>query len=243
MTRLLLNSYSINHKEAKHTKEEEEGGVMRSESKRVSFLPLFTVATFGLHILTFLLLTFHWSMLQQLQQRLTPQSLVQLIDGRAITVDPKPDTERYPETIRRFVGETMTLMLSWSQQQQPRMVWETSSMLVADNLKPKLESIISPPETLSQGTENVLVIQTIGQPTQISEGKWKVDITANQITFTNSDKLGKTLPFNKQIVVQAVEAPISLPNLPVPLNITVSRLGESRLQISNVCDIKDKNCS
>ncbi|OKH53146.1 hypothetical protein NIES2101_12495 [Calothrix sp. HK-06] len=217
---------------------------MKSESKRASFLPLFTVATFGLHLFTFLLLTFHWSLLQQLQQRLTPQSLVQLIDGRAISVDPKPDMERYPETIRRFVGETMTLMLTWSQQQQPRTVWETSSVLVNDNLKPKLESIISPSETLSQGTENVLVIQTIGEPTKISEGRWKVEIIANQIIFTNSDKLGKTIPFNKQILVQAVEAPFaSLPNLPVPLNIAVSRLGEARLQIYNVCDINDKNCS
>ncbi|MBF2066437.1 MAG: hypothetical protein IGS39_18755 [Calothrix sp. C42_A2020_038] len=217
---------------------------MKSESKKSNFLPLFTVATFGLHLFTFLILTFHWSMLRQLQQRLTPQSLVQLVDGRAITVDPKPDFTRYPETVRRFVGETMTLMLNWSQQQQPQAVWQTTSALVSNNLKPKLESMISPTQTLSQGTENILVIQNVGQPTQISEGKWKVDIIANQLIFTNADRLGKTVPFNKQILVQAVEAPVaSLPNSPLPLNLAVSRLGEARLQIYNVCDINDKSCS
>lgn len=217
---------------------------MKAEYKKTSFLPLFTVATFALHLFTFLVLTFHWSMLRQLQQKLTPQSLVQLIDGRAITVDPKADVERYSETIRRFVGETMTLMLTWSPQQQPQIVWEASSALVTNNLKPKLESIISPSETLSQGTENVLVIQSIGQPTKISEGRWKVEIIANQLIFSNSDKLGKTVPFNKQVLIQTIDSQnfASLPNSPSPLNLAVSRLGEARLQIYNVCDISDKNC-
>jgi hypothetical protein len=83
--------------------------LLKPENKKSSILPLFAVGTFGLHLFTLLLLMFHGSMLQQLNRRLTPQSLVQLVDGRAITVDPKQNFERHPETIRRFVGETMTV--------------------------------------------------------------------------------------------------------------------------------------
>ncbi|MBD0303599.1 MAG: hypothetical protein ICV85_15945, partial [Tolypothrix sp. T3-bin4] len=189
-------------------------------------------------------LFFHWSMLQQLQRRLTPQSLVQLADGRAITVDPKQNLERDPETIRRFVGETMTLMLTWSQQQQPKRVWEVSSELIANELQPKLQSEISPTENLSRGTENVLVIERISQPTKIENGKWKVEMLANQIIFTNSDRLGKSTPFNKQILVRAIdEQAASLPNSPLPLNLAAYRLGEARLKIYNICEIQEKKCS
>lgn len=218
--------------------------ILKSENKKSSILPLFAVATFGLHLFALLVLMFHWSMLQQLKQVLTPQSLVQLIDGRAITVDPKSDLERHPETIRRFVGETMTLMLNWSQQQPPQTVWEITSDLVASELKPKLQAEINPTESLSKGTENVLVIQQISTPKKIVEGKWQVEMTANQVIFTNSDKLGKSFPFNKQIIVVAVDQPTaSLPNLAIPLNSAAYRLGESRLKISNICEIKDQSCS
>ena len=218
--------------------------ILKSENKKSSILPLFAVATFGLHLLTLLVLFFHWSMLQQLQRRLTPQSLVQLADGHAITVDPKLNLEREPETIRRFVGETMTLMLTWSQQQQPKTVWEVSSELIANELQPKLQSEISPTENLSRGTENVLVIQSISQPTKIENGKWKVEMFANQIIFTNSDKLGKSISFNKQILVKAIdEQAASLPNSPLPLNLAAYRLGEARLKIYNICEIQEKKCS
>ncbi len=214
-----------------------------NENKKSSILPLFAVATFGLHLFALLVLMFHWSMLQQFKQRLTPQSLVQLIDGRAITVDAEADLVRHPETIRRFVGETMTLMLNWSQQQQPKTVWQISSELVAKELQPKLEAEINPTEDLSKGTENVLVIQRISQPTKIADGKWKVEMTANQIIFTNGDRLGKSSPFNKQILVTAIDQPAtSLPNLPIPLHRTAYRLGEARLKISNICKIEEK-CS
>ncbi|MCV3214617.1 hypothetical protein OGM63_14025 [Plectonema radiosum NIES-515] len=218
--------------------------ILKSENKKSGILPLFAVATFGLHLLTLLVLFFHWSMLQQLQRRLTPQSLVQLADGHAITVDPKQNLERHPETIRRFVGETMTLMLTWSQQQQPKTVWEVSSELIANELQPKLQSEISPTENLSKGTENVLVIQSISQPTKIEDGKWKVEMFANQIIFTNSDRLGKSVSFNKIILVRAIdEQAASLPNSPLPLNLAAYRLGEARLKIYNICEIQDKKCS
>ncbi|MEH1777808.1 hypothetical protein [Nostoc sp.] len=224
--------------------------LLKPENKKNSPLPLLAVGTLGLHLFTLLLLIFHGSMLQQLRRQLTPQSLVQLVDGRAITVDPQPNLERQPEAIRRFVGETMSLMLTWSQQQPPTQVWEITSQLVADNFKQKFKSELtnlnpdSQFENVNRGAENVLVIQKISQPTAIGNGKWKVEMFANQLIFSSYDKLGKSVSFNKQILVRAIDEPAtSLPNAPLPLHFATYRLGEARLEIYNVCEIQDNNCS
>ncbi|PHM08443.1 hypothetical protein [Nostoc sp. 'Peltigera malacea cyanobiont' DB3992] len=224
--------------------------LLKPENKKNSPLPLLVVGTFGLHLFTLLLLIFNWSMLQQLGRQLTPQSLVQLVDGHAITVDPQPNLERQPETIRRFVGETMSLMLTWSQQQPPTQVWEITSQLVADDFKEKLKSEItnlnpdSQFENVNRGVENVLVIQKVSQPKEISNGNWKVEILANQLIFNSYDKLGKSVSFNKQILVRAIDQPVtSLPNAALPSQFAAYRLGEARLEIYNICEIKDNNCS
>ncbi|MBD2494825.1 hypothetical protein [Nostoc sp. FACHB-280] len=224
--------------------------ILKTENKKSNILPLFAVATFGLNIFALLLLMFHGSMLQALKQQLTPQSLVQLIDGQAVTVDPKPSFERYPETIRRFVGETVSLMLTWSDQQPPQTAWDISSQMVSNNIKQKLLLEItslksgSQFQTINKGSEYVLVIDSISQPTKITEGTWKVEMYAHQLSFTNYDKLGVSSPFNKQILVQVVDEPLtSLPDKPLSWHLAAYRLGEARLQIYNICDIKDKNCS
>ncbi|MCX7592824.1 MAG: hypothetical protein N2235_03480 [Fischerella sp.] len=222
--------------------------LFKSDNRKTSILPLFAVGTFGLNILTLLILMFHGSMLQQLSRKLTPQSLVQLADGRAIAAAPTENLERYPQTIRRFVGETMTLMLTWSQQQQPETIWEITSELLTNDVKQKFQSEVINVNTTNQfenrGAESVLVIQRISQPQKIGDGKWKVELQANQLIFSNSDRLGKSVPFNKQILVQATDTQTtSLPDLPVSWNLAVHRLGEARLEIYNICEIEDKNCS
>jgi hypothetical protein len=222
----------------------------KSESKKSSALPLLAVGTFALNILTLLLLLFNGSMLQNLKRQLTPESLVQLVDGRAINVDPQSSYERHPETIRRFVGETMTLMLTWSQQQPPLTVWETSSQLLAPDIKSKFLATIpnlnvnNQFANIRQGNEYILVIEKISQPTPIGQGKWKIDILANQLNFSGYNNLGTSIPFKKQIFVKAIDQPkVSLPNKPLSWNLAAYRLGEARLEIYNICDIADEQCS
>ncbi|WP_427162203.1 hypothetical protein ACQFX9_11935 [Aliinostoc sp. HNIBRCY26] len=224
--------------------------LLKSETKKNSILPLLAVGTFGLHLLTLLLLMFHGSMLELLNRRLTPRSLVQLVNGNAITVDPKSSAERYPETIRRFVGETMTLMLTWSSQQPPAAIWESSSSLLVSNLQSKFLTEINNLNLTQQfgnanrSGEHIFIVEKISQPTPIGEGKWQVEMRAYQLIFNNSDNLGRSIPFNKQILVQAIdESAISLPNKPLPWHLAAYRLGEARLEIYNICDIEDKNCS
>jgi hypothetical protein len=220
--------------------------LLNRESKKTNILPFLAVGTFGLNLFALLLLMFHGSMLQHLNRKNAMPTLVQLADGSSITVEAKPNLERNPETIRRFVGESMTLMMTWSPKQPQRLVQQISSDLLANGFRQKFEKQINnlTPDNESTGTESVLVLQRVSQPTKLEEGKWKVEMLANQLSLTSFDPLGSSTPFNKQILVRVTndqEAP--LPNTALPLNLAVHRLGEARLEIYNICDIKEKNCS
>jgi hypothetical protein len=222
--------------------------LVKPEKRKSSILPLLAVGTFGLNLFSLLLILFHSSMIQDLQQQLTPQSLAQLADGRAITLDPQESDQRHPETIRRFVGETMTLMLTWSEKQPPITAWEISSQLLAHNLRTKFQEEItklSPTgKFINNKSEYILVVQRISQPTNIGNGKWKVEMLANQLNFSGSNNLGTSTEFNKQILVRAIDKPVtSFPPQPSSWDLAAYRLGEARLEIYQICDITDKNCS
>ena len=209
--------------------------------KNSNIVPLFAVGTFSLHLFTLLLLMFHGAMLEQVKRKSVPQTLVQLADGRVLTVDAKSNLERDRETIRRFVGETMTLMFTWSGKLSSTVVWDVTSELLRNDLKREFTNTFNNFE-LESPEENVFVIQRISQPEVISEGKWKVEIFANRLIFSRGDNLGKSIPFNKQILIEATSQVNSLPRVPTPLNLAVYRLGEARMQIYNICEIEDKNC-
>ncbi|BAY24371.1 hypothetical protein NIES2100_41660 [Calothrix sp. NIES-2100] len=224
--------------------------ILKTENKKTNILPLFAIGTLGVHLLTLLVLMFHWSILQRLNRQTTLPSLVQLADGRAITVNPQENLERDQQTIRRFVGETMTLMLTWSQQQPQNTVWEISSQLVTEDFQPKLQTKINnlnPNKKLNnynQSDEQLLAIQRISQPEKIAEGKWKVEMVAHQLVFQGADRLGESIPVNQQIYVQATDEQVtSLPQSAIPLQQAAYRLGSARLQIYKICDMKDKSCS
>ncbi|MBD2202151.1 hypothetical protein H6G33_09085 [Calothrix sp. FACHB-1219] len=224
--------------------------LLKSENKKTNILPMFAVGTLGVNILTLFVLMFHGSMLQRLNQQIALPSLVQLIDGRSITANPQENQERYQQTIRHFVGETMTLMLTWSQQLPPNTVWDISSQLVTEDFQPKLQTQINKLNSEKrisssyQATEQILAIQRISQPEQIAEGKWKVEMIANLLVFHNSDRLGESIPVNQQIFIQTTDEPVaSLPQSPTALHLAAYRLGAARLQIYKVCDLKDKTCS
>ncbi len=214
-----------------------------------NILPIFAVATFSVHLISFLVLMFHWSMLQRFSNQQV-QGFVQLVDGRAIAVDSQEYSERRQETIQRMVGETLTLMFTSSSKQPAETVWQISSQVLSDNLQPKIK-----PEIIQVGStnnlnntnisfESLLLLQSISQPEKIEEGKWQVEVTAHRLIFTATDKNGQEFPFNKRILIRAIDNPkIVLPTAPTALDLAVYRLGEAKLEIYNICNIKDKNCN
>ena len=224
--------------------------LFQSDNQKKNILFLFALGTFGLNFIILLLLFFHETMLQQLSQQLAPQSLIELADGRVILADPETNLERQPETIRRFVGETMTLMLTFSSRQPQNEILAISSALLMDRFKPKFQTEMMKLNQKNQiasnnrSTESVLIIERISQPIKIGVGEWKVEIRANQLIFSGSDLLGKSIPFNRQILVRAIaNNPLALPDNPLPWHLATFRLGEARLEIYNMCDLQQKNCS
>lgn len=213
-----------------------------TDKNQTNIIPLFAIGTFGLHLLTLLLLMFHGGMLQQVKRKSVPQTLVQLEDGRVITADAKSSWERNQQTIRRFVGETMTLMFTWSEKQSSTVVWDISSDLLRNDFKREFAQKFNNFE-LESPEQNVLVIQRISQPEIIADGKWKVELLAHRLIFSRGDNLGRSVPFNKQILVETKDEITSLPRFSTPLNLAAYRLGEARMQIYNICDLEDKSCS
>jgi hypothetical protein len=214
-----------------------------------NILPIFVVATFSVHLISFLVLMFHWSMLQKFTNQQV-QGFVQLTDGRAIAVSSQEYLERNPQTIQRMVGETLTLMFTASEKQPPPVVWQTTSQLLSDSLQQKFQpevtqaNLASIRKNTNTSNESLLLLQSISQPKKIAEGKWQVDALANRLIFTVTNRSGDKIPFNKRILVRAIDNPkIVLPAAPTPLNLAVYRLGEAKLEIYNICDIKDKTCN
>ncbi|KAB8332974.1 hypothetical protein SD80_013950 [Scytonema tolypothrichoides VB-61278] len=223
--------------------------LFNQKKNNTSILPVFVVATFVLNVLTILLLMYHQSMLKRLSGQL-PQSLVQLVDGRAITIDSQENLERNPETIRRFVGETMTMMFTWSDKQPQQIVWQATSELLSGDVRRKFEvettqgipkSVLANP---GGNAESLLLIRRISQPEKIADGEWQVEIVANRLIFAGyNNKMGEAIPFNKKILIRALETQaISIPNVENPLYSAIYRLNEARLEIANICDIKQKKC-
>lgn len=144
----------------------------------------------------------------------------------------------------------MTLMLTSSPRLTSKKALEVTSPLLTKNLKEKFGSVLLQQQRAvllgsgDRNVETVLVIEKISQPIKIEAGQWKVQILAHQLLFSQSDLLGKTLPFNKLIGVRAIsENPISLSDQPLPLDLATYRQGEAKLEIFAICDLNQKNCS
>ncbi len=224
--------------------------LLKSENQKTNILPLFAIGTLSLHLLTLLLLLFHESILQRLNRQTTLPSLVQLVDGRTMTVKPQENLLRHPQAIRHFVGESMSLMLTWSPKQPPSVVWDVSSQLVKDDFHPRLQAQIQKLiggksfASFKNSTEQILVIQRISQPELVAEGRWKVDMVAHQLVFNGSDRLGVSVLVNKRVFVAATDEEVAaLPTQPLPLQLAAYRISAARLQIYNICDLTDNFCS
>lgn len=223
---------------------------LNPNKNNTNLIPLFVIGTFSLHLLTVVTLMFHNTMLQQVKRKILPETLVQLADGRTIGVAATGNLERNQQTIRRFVGEVMTLMFTSSKNLPPNLIKEITFSLIGEEFRHKLNSknnkigFNNQQEKTLRNTENVLVIKKISQPEKISSGNWSVNILANRLTFKGTEKTGDSIPFNKTIFVRAIEKSKVTPiSSGIPANFAVSSLWEARLEIYNICELKDKKCS
>lgn len=232
-------------------------------------LALFAVGTFGLNIITFFILLLLYGSYSQLSRK-APPSLVQLESGSAITVAPIGSLERTPQVILRFVSDTMTLMMNWSgtlpatTTEETRLpkpdpgidirsltnsrgkvasgAWQASYTLSEDFRKEFLKMLaeITPPGVFKGKTQVVLIPLSIQSPVKIAEGKWKVKMIANLTIFDQGSNLGEVIPFNKEIFVRAVEAPVS-PNKLDGIAAVIYQVRSSGLEVYAIRDLPQEN--
>lgn len=81
--------------------------------KKTDFFALAVLGMLGLGTLTFCVSLFNTAALLAVSQK-KPPTLVQLLDGKAVTVTAISSSQRTPETIKRFVNETFALMFNWT---------------------------------------------------------------------------------------------------------------------------------
>lgn len=207
-----------------------------------NILPLLTVILFATNLLALGLLMFNASMLNGITSRL-PQVLGQLIDGKSITLAPQEYNQRHPESIRRFVGETLTLMFTWSQNKSPQNTLNWTLGLFSQSLHNQLRREILPSGNV-ENVESILLIESISQPQLINPGVWQLDVKARQVVFLNQDMNGKTVDWHKKIIVKTLENPDlnSSEETTSSLKQAVYNLTKVQLLITNICEVNVQKC-
>lgn len=120
--------------------------------------------------------------------------------------------------------------------------WQASTTLSEDFRKEflKLLANTTPPGVFKGTTQMVLTPLSLQPPVKIAEGKWKVKMVANLTVFDRGNNLGEIIPFNKEIFVQAVEAP-DPPVQMTGLAAIVYGMRSSGLEIYAIRDLEKEN--
>ncbi|MGL5874747.1 MAG: hypothetical protein ACRC2R_20675 [Xenococcaceae cyanobacterium] len=118
--------------------------------------------------------------------------------------------------------------------------WESSFALSGDFRTSYLKKLIelTPNNVFSGKVDVVLVPLYVREPIQIEEGKWKVNLIANLMVFKEDNKLGKIIPFNKEIFLRAVEAPEYLQKYNNKLAEIITKVRQSGLEIYGIREFK-----
>jgi hypothetical protein len=209
--------------------------LLEKRKRKGNLFVTLAVATFGLHLLTLLLLIIQGLTIRQLSLQ-KPPTFVQLVDGKP--VNNTDELQRKPEAIEKFVSKTMISMFNWSGKLPAQNInqatnpekdlgisirtpggskkvttssWISSFGLSEDFRKGFLSTVaeLTPSEVFSSDSDRAILAElNIGRiypPQQIEPGKWKLGIVANLVQKRGNDNKIIT-PFNKDIFVQAVDS-------------------------------------
>ena len=238
------------------------------KASKENILPLFVLGSTLLNVIIFVQLCLNNIWVARLAQK-PPPALVQLVNGKTITVAPQSSLSREPGNIKRFVQETMTLMFSWSgylpaHSNQPNRKsirdpglkinnsrnrittpsWTASFALSEDFRAAFLTELagLTPQSIWRSNTSVFLQINRIGEPKAIAPGKWKVKLVSNLMTFENSDPVGQGIEFNKEIYLRAVTPSLlPVPNSASEYQKTAYRIREAGLEIYKITSLSQPN--
>ena len=233
-----------------------------------TLLGLLTILSLGLNVIVLVGILLTYGAYNRLSNK-PPPTLVQSADGSVMRVSPLASHERTPEVIQRFTGETLSLLMNWSGRLPAKTVeeaqnvqrdpgvpvktakgdrkvssaaYQASFALSEDFRKEFLQKIaeLTPPEVFAGQAQVLLVPREVGIPEKIGEGRWKVKLIANLLTFRGGDNVGTPLAFNKEIFLQSVDSP-QPPQESTDLAKAVYQIRQSGLEIYSIRDLVREN--
>ncbi len=201
----------------------------------VSFLAIFAIATLGLHLFTLLLLIFQGLNIRKLNLQKSPvfvqlidgrpvtvpndmerepEAIRQFVSKTMTSVFNWSGTLP-PQTIEQVTNPTIDPGITVTTPQGGKKVttssWISSFALSEDFRRGFLSQIaaMTPQEVFSNNPNQVisaqLIIKRVYPPVKIAPGKWEVGMVANLIQKKHSDNREIIIPFNKDLLVQAVD--------------------------------------
>lgn len=225
---------------------------------------VFIVSSITLHILSFFTLGFLSISFFKLSGKPAP-TLVQLGTGESIAVAPLGSKDRTPDVIKKFATDSLSLLMTWTGTvEQDGQTVKDKGVEIQSPTSTRRAKITTPayqggltlsedfrkeflltignltPSTVFAGTTQVVFVPlNVSQPVKIEEGKWRIDVVANLSVVSQNDLLGTTIPFNKEVFVQAVEAPEYKANAD-GIAAVVQRVRSSGLEIYAMRDLGEK---
>jgi hypothetical protein len=160
-------------------------------------------------------------------------SLVQLSDGQAIKVQAIGNQDRSLDVVQRFTTDSLILLMSWTNDlpgvngstrtadrgaivktsQGEKHITTSAfqaSFVFSDELRDELVKILAemtPPGVFKGEIKTALKFQHVTIPVAAGNGQWKVNVVATLIQYQLGRGDTVQIPFNKEILVKAIDTP------------------------------------
>lgn len=227
-----------------------------------NLLPLFVVVSLVFSAINLLLLFSLLIATVKVANRPEPR-LVQLLDGRSVLTEPTANLERSPETIRLFTNNVLSMLFTWNAVTQApdaagviqtstdqgvdvggaratTKSWQASFALSEDFRGSFLEAVgqMTPDEVFQAKAQSVFNVQTISDPIEVGDGEWVVEVVANLIIFDQKSPRGRAIPFNKEILIRAIDPPSDpLAKDATPIQQAVYQVRSAGLEITEMHEL------
>jgi hypothetical protein len=208
---------------------------LQTEKGKKNVVAMFALTSIGFSALTLILQIVVVSNVMSIARKPAP-SLVQLSDGQAIKVQAVGSQERSTEVVQQFVTDSLIMLMSWTNElpaasgeqkvADPGSLVKTkqgdkritssafqASFTFGEGLREELVKILAdmtPVEVFKGNTKTTLKFQHVTLPTLVDKdqmGKWKINVVATLIQYQQGRGDTIKIPFNKEIIVQAIDTP------------------------------------
>lgn len=227
-------------------------------SKRsLPLLPLLLLGCLVAQILTLVLIAGQGLAIRRLYDKPLP-SLLQMQDGSAYQVRAVAASHRTPAVIKYFTTTTLTQLFNWNgeiveadgkRSKDPGIdvatddgtakvttASMTASFALSEAFRlPFLQRVaaLTPPGVFTGNTQVVLIIDSVSEPQELETGKWQLSVLAHLAVFHGSTSPQKTIPFHREITVEATTAPV-VPKGETPLEQAIYSIRQAGLIITDI---------